>query len=279
MALLTVDEALRNVVAVGADPDRVAILDNFCWASPARPEALGGLVRAARGCHDVAVGFRVPFISGKDSLNNEYRGPDGETRPIPGTLLISALGIVPDLARTVSMELKRPGDVVYLVGSTADELGGSLYLKLRDQLGQDVPRVRPRGARTAFRALHRAIRGGLVRACHDCSEGGLGVAAAEMAIAGRLGLALDLRRVRTIGKIEREDVLLFSESASRFLVEVAPEDADAFDRTMGRVPLTAIGTVAAEPRLTVVGLTGGPIFEAVIDELRGAWQRTLEPEL
>src|SRR3712207_4242389 len=122
MALLAVDEALRNVVAVGADPARTAILDNFCWGNPQLPDRLGGLVRAARGCHDAAVALRVPFISGKDSLFNEYRLADGSSRPIPGTLLISAIGIVPNTRRVTSMHLKRPGNLVYLVGVTDDDL-------------------------------------------------------------------------------------------------------------------------------------------------------------
>ncbi|HEU0115064.1 MAG TPA: AIR synthase-related protein, partial [Thermomicrobiales bacterium] len=164
MALLAVDEALRNVTAVGADPDRTALLDNFCWGDPNRPDRLGGLVRAARGCHDAAVGYRAPFISGKDSLFNEYRAPDGTSHAIPGTLLISAVGIVPDIGRIASMHLREPGNVLYLIGRTADELGGSLLLRLRGERGGQVPRVEPRRARSILRALHRAIRAGLVQA-------------------------------------------------------------------------------------------------------------------
>jgi phosphoribosylformylglycinamidine synthase len=275
MALNAVDEALRNVVAVGADPDRTALLDNFCWGNPNLPDRLGGLVRAAQGCYAAAVGFRAPFISGKDSLNNEHRTPDGATRPIPGTLLVSALGIVPDLGRTVSMELKRAGDLVYLVGLTDDELGGSVYLKLQGRLGDRAPQVRPRRARRTLRALHRAIRAGLVRACHDLSEGGLGVAAAEMAFAGRLGLALDLRAVPTARPIEAADVLLFSESPSRFLVEVAPADAAAFERALAGCVVGRVGEVLAEPVLRALGRDGALALEADLERLRRAWQRPL----
>ena len=195
MALLAVDEALRNVVAVGADPARTAILDNFCWGNPHLPDRLGGLVRAAQGCHDAAVAFRVPFISGKDSLFNEYRLADGSSRPIPGTLLISAIGIVPDIRRVTSMYLKRPGNLIYLVGVTGDDLGGSLAQRLYDQQGSKAPVAHLSSARRVLSAVHRANRKGLIQACHDLSEGGLAVAAAEMAIAGGHGLEIDLRDV------------------------------------------------------------------------------------
>ena len=150
MALLAVDEALRNVVAVGADPARTAILDNFCWGNPNLPDRLGGLVRAAQGCHDAAVALRLPFISGKDSLFNEYRLADGSSRPIPGTLLISAIGIVPDTRRVSSMYLKRPGNLIYLVGVTGDDLGGSLAQRLHGQQGGRAPVVRLSSARRSL---------------------------------------------------------------------------------------------------------------------------------
>jgi phosphoribosylformylglycinamidine synthase len=226
MALLVADEALRNVVAVGADPNRTAILDNFCWGNPTLPDRLGGLVRACMGCHDAAVGLRLPFISGKDSLFNEYRTPDGEVVPIPGTLLISAIGIVPDVTRTCSSHLKQAGNLLYLVGTTGDDLGGSLLWSLRGVRGDRAPVADPKRARGLFGAVHRAIGAGLVRACHDPSEGGLAVAAAEMVIgAGDLGLEIDLDAVPTRGIRPSAEALLFGESPTRFLLEVAPDDA------------------------------------------------------
>jgi phosphoribosylformylglycinamidine synthase len=275
MALLAIDEALRNVVAVGADPDYTALLDNFCWGNPNLPDRLAGLVDAAKGCYDGAVGFRVPFISGKDSLNNEYRDQE-MTLPIPGTLLITALGLVPDLGRAVSMDLKQPGNHLYVLGLTANELGGSLLLQLQDQLGVRPPTVRPRQARSWFRALHRAIRAGLIQACHDLSEGGLAVAAAEMAIAGRLGLSLDLRQVPVRAPIEHPASLLFSESPSRFLVEVAPSDVAPFERILGSTPCAPIGTVLADASVNVTGLDGHPVLSSHLDRLLSAWQRPLQ---
>jgi phosphoribosylformylglycinamidine synthase len=270
MAWAAVDEAVRNVVAVGADPDRIAILDNFCWGNPSLPDRLGGLVRCAEGCGDAALAFETPFVSGKDSLNNEYVGTDGVKRAIPGTLLISALGIVPDSSRTVTMDLKRAGDLLYVVGETRDEMGGSRYDALRGGARTTAPQP-VREPLPRLRALHGAIRDGLVQACHDCSDGGLGIAAAEMALAGRLGLMVDVSTLPgTAGA--RADTRLFSESLGRFLVEVKPEDAAAFEaRFAGKTPLARCGQVTADGKMRVAsGST--PLFELSVADLVRAWK-------
>jgi phosphoribosylformylglycinamidine synthase len=274
MALLAVDEALRNVVAVGADPARTAILDNFCWGNPNLPDRLGGLVRAAQGCHDAAVAFRVPFISGKDSLFNEYRLADGSSRPIPGTLLISAIGIVPDIRRGTSMYLKRPGNPVYLVGVTGDDLGGSLAQRLYDQQGGRAPILDLSSARRVLGAVHRANRKGLIQACHDLSEGGLAVCAAEMTIAGGRGLEIDVRDVPVTEPNLADSTRLFAESPTRFLVEVTPEEAPTLEKTLGRVPHRQIGRVLDSPRLRVL-CEGGILIDADVDALRSRWQAPL----
>src|SRR5215217_1957696 len=274
MALLAVDEALRNVVAVGADPARTAILDNFCWGNPHLPDRLGGLVRAAQGCHDAAVAFRVPFISGKDSLFNEYRLADGSSRPIPGTLLISAIGIVPDTRRVTSMYLKRPGNLIYLIGVTGDDLGGSLAQRLLGQQGGRAPIVHLSSARRVFSAVHRAIRNGLIQACHDLSEGGLAVAAAEMAIAGGRGLEIDVRDVPVTEPGLAESTRLFAATPTRFLVEAAPEDAPALEKILGRTPHAKIGRVLDSPRYRVLGQSG-VVINADIDGLRARWRTPL----
>ncbi len=274
MALLAIDEALRNVVAVGADPARTAMLDNFCWGNPNLPDRLGGLVRAAQGCHDAAVAFRVPFISGKDSLFNEYRLADGTTHPIPGTLLISAVGIVPDIRGTVSMHFKRPGNRIYLIGLTGDDLGGSLALRLEGQRGNRAPVVHLASARRTLGAVHRAIRKGLVQACHDLSEGGLAVAASEMAIAGALGLELRLDEIPISEPGLPDATRLFAESPTRFLIEVAEVDAEDFEAILRRVPHAWIGRVREEPRLLIHGKECALIVREV-DELRARWQNPL----
>jgi phosphoribosylformylglycinamidine synthase len=274
MALLAVDEALRNVVAVGADPTRTAIVDNFCWGNPNLPDRLGGLVRAAQGCHDAAVALRVPFISGKDSLFNEYRLADGSSRPIPGTLLISAIGILPDIRRVTSMELKRPGNLVYLIGVTGADLGGSLAQRLHGHQGGTAPVARLSSARRVFGAVHRAIRKDLVQACHDLSEGGLAVAAAEMAIAGGHGLEIDLRDVPVTDPGLVDSTRLFAESPTRFLVEVTPAEAPALKKILGQTPHAKIGRVLDSPRLRVWS-NGESVVDANLHTLRARWQTPL----
>jgi len=240
MAVNAVDEALRNLTAVGGDIERAAILDNFCWGNPTDPEQLGMLVRAVKGCHDAAIGFGVPFISGKDSLNNEFR-TDRKRWPVIPTLLISAVGVIEDVRQTVDMSLKAAGNLLYLVGSTDDELASSHYAEVVGQAMFEhffpytvVPQVDISLAHDIMRAVGSAIRKGLVCSCHDLSEGGLAVALAEMAIAGSLGVRVDLGNLppqdifRNVGNIVR----LFSESASRFIVEVAPDKWENFEKHM-----------------------------------------------
>lgn len=235
MATCAIDEALRNLTAVGGDIDRTAILDNFCWGNPADPAQLGSLVRAVKGCYDASLAFGTPFVSGKDSLNNEYRA-SGQRLPVIPTLLISAFGVIEDAARTVDMSLKAPGNLLYLVGLTRADLAGSHYATLFERADfarrfprTGLPQVHFEQARAIMRALGAAIRAGLVQSCHDLSEGGLAVAAAEMALAGRLGLTLDLAAAPGASQVEDALTLLFSESPSRFLVEVSPEQQTAFE--------------------------------------------------
>jgi phosphoribosylformylglycinamidine (FGAM) synthase-like enzyme/phosphoribosylformylglycinamidine (FGAM) synthase PurS component len=287
MAMNAFDEALRNLVAVGGDIERAAILDNFCWGNPGDAVQLGMLVRAVKGCYDAAVGFGVPFISGKDSLNNEYRH-EGERLPVIPTLLISAVGVIDDAAQTVDMSLKSPGNLLYLVGITRNELGGSHYLEVtRDRAtehsmtraqGTAVPHVDTAVARVTMQAVGSAIREGLVRACHDLSEGGLAVAAAEMSLAGLLGVSLDLREMpHEAMEMEREDlqtVLLFSESASRFLVEIAPEQRAAFEEHMSAHEvkgLACLGRVTDNGRF-VVREGAQVLIDVGIEELQAAWK-------
>jgi phosphoribosylformylglycinamidine synthase len=272
MAAAAVDEAVRNVVAVGADPRRVALLDNFCWGNTDRPEVLGSLARAAEACRDVALAYTLPFISGKDSLNNEYRA-GGRLLSIPPTLLISALGIVPDVRRCVSMDLKEPGNLLFLVGVTRNELGGSHYHLVNGLTGGVVPRVDLELAPRLFRGLHEAVRRGLVRACHDLSEGGLAVAVAEMAFAGWVGA--DLTDVGATAPGEPDAVLLFAESATRFVIEVAPAHAEALRQCLGDVPLFPLGRTCPEPRLRIAGAAGAWVVWADLADLKEAWQKPL----
>jgi len=273
MAASAIDEALRQIVAVGGSLDRVALLDNFCWGDAAQPDVLGALVRACQACYDMAVVYETPFISGKDSLNNQFQF-QGKTISIPHTLLISAMAVMADTSRAISMDLKQAGDAIYIVGDTLNEMGGSAYLALRGLIGNSVPRVDPKRGRELMDRLSQATGKGLVRACHDLSEGGIGVAAAEMAFAGGLGASIDLKSVPLGETMDRDDFILFSESNSRFLAEVAPESRTDFENVMGD-GAAVVGEVIDSPTLEIQGVNGKTVVKAPINELKEAWQRPL----
>jgi phosphoribosylformylglycinamidine synthase II len=290
MAACAIDEAVRNCVAVGADPRRIAILDNFCWGYTDRPETLGALVRAALACYDVAVAFGTPFISGKDSLNNEFTflaNRERRTIQIPHTLLISALGQVDDVQRCVTMDLKTPGNLLYQIGATKNELGGSHYELLHgdERAHLAVPQVDVKTAQRTFAAIHDAMSQGLVRACHDLSEGGLAVALAEMAFAGGWGATVRLREAPHDGSVDRrsedlDTILLFSESASRFLVEVQPSERAAFEKLLlaANVPLAHVGEVTSTQRLQIAPASDAHtdwLINLPLGELKEAWQKPL----
>ncbi len=274
MAISAIDEAVRNVVCVGADPAQTAILDNFCWGNPAYPDRLGSLVRALKGCYDGALHYGTPFISGKDSLNNEYMDSiSGQQVAIPPSLLISSLGILPDVRQACTADLKWPGDRLYLMGLTRPELGGSLYAQAQGLEGYRPPGLAEQGPACAH-ALHQAIASGLVAACHDCSEGGLGVALAEMALAGELGASLFLEAVPLPGDAHGvDDWLLYAESNGRYLVEVAEERAEAFEALMAGLPYAQVGNVLAAPELVVRSAQEGELLFALpVQALEHAWR-------
>jgi phosphoribosylformylglycinamidine synthase len=280
MAACAIDEAVRNAVAVGASLDRMAGLDNFCWCDPVRSEKtpdgeykLAQLVRANEALYAITTAYGVPCISGKDSMKNDYQ--IGEIRiSIPPTLLFSTLAKMEDVRKAVTMDAKRPGDIVYVLGRTYRELGGSEWYALHGAIGNGVPQVHTETAKTLYQALGRAIQAGLVASCHDCSDGGLGVALAETAFAGGLGLTVDLRTVPAEG-IGRDDELLFSESQSRFVVTIRPNAREAFEVALSGSAFARIGQVIAEEVLRIDGLGGKRIIDEELAALKAAWQKTL----
>ncbi len=284
MAASAIDESVRNCVATGADPERIAILDNFCWGNTERPETLGTLVRAAVGCQDIAVAFGTPFVSGKDSLNNEFSYEDAggqrRTVAIPSTLLITALGQVENVEQCVSMDLKAAGNLLVLVGHTHAEFGGSHLYAVNGVAGGHVPKVDAKLAPKIFRAVHQAIREGLVASCHDLSEGGLAVSAAEMAFAGGVGAELILDAVVSAAALqnvpagERAAVALFSESNTRFLLEVPAAGMSRLAEIFGSLPLTEVGRTTAAT--TVRAMLGQQLLlEGSLAELKECWQAPL----
>jgi len=272
MTLSAIDEAIRNNICCGGR--RIAILDNFSWGNPEKKDRLGQLVEACRACYDGVIAFETPFISGKDSLYNEYEF-GGRTVSIPPTLVISAIGIIPDIRKAVTMDLKEVGNPVYIIGETKDELGGSHYYMIHGFKGNNVPGVDLKKAKKSFDALIKTIDSDLVKSCHDCSEGGIGVAAAEMSFAGNLGMKIELKKVPNSG-LNKNDKILFSESNSRFLVEVDKNKEKEFEKVMKGNVFAKIGEVTADRKLIVNGLNERPVVKENINELKKVWKSTFD---
>ena len=283
MTANAVDEALRNYVTVGGCLDLVAGLDNFCWCDPVLsektpdgPYKMAQLVRSNQALYDVCLAYNLPLVSGKDSMKNDFY--DGGVKiSIPPTLLFSVIGKIEDARRAVTMDVKQPGDVVYLLGATSAELGGSEYFALRGGVGNGVPIVDTTAAYLRYQAYGRALLAGTVVSCHDLSDGGLAVAAAESAFAGGYGMQLDLAQLLWKGSdaAKADATLLFSESASRLLVTVRPDRQEAFETYMAGTGFSVIGVVTKEPELTIKGINGTVVVSAGLNCLKDAWQATL----
>ncbi len=277
MTALAIDEAIRNNVATGGSLDRMALLDNFCWCDPVASERnpdgeykLAQLVRANKALYDYTVRFGTPCISGKDSMKNDYMHGDLKIS-IPPTLLISAISRIPDVTKSVTMDFKEADDLVLVVGTTHAELAGSEYFAHLGLTGNIPPKVDGKKARQTYRALERAIRSGMIRSAHDVSDGGIGVTLAESAFAGGLGASVDLSHVPRAG-IYRDDFLLFSESASRFIVSISEADLPKFKLLFRSVPYAVIGKVTTDARLVVKGLDGSVLIDIENKALKEAWQ-------
>ena len=275
MALAGIDEAVRNLVCVGGRTDRIALLDNYCWGNCNKPEVFGSLVRASQACYDGAMAYQAPFVSGKDSLNNEFACEDGTTICIPATLLISAMSLVDDANKCVSMDLKQAGNVLIVVGETKNELGGSHYYKIHNELGANVPQLDLEQAPKIAAAVSETIQQGKAVSCHDCSEGGLAVALAEMAFAGGLGVDVNLDDLACSADCTDAAAKLFSESNSRYCLEVEADQVDAVLKQFKGYPVAVIGKVTDDAQ--VIFKAGGKIVvDADIAALKEAWQKPLK---
>jgi len=293
MAQAVVDEAVRRQLAAGARLDRVALLDNFCWPDPVasadNPDGelkMAQLVRACRGLYEAAVGFGAPLISGKDSMKNDSR-MGGVKISVPPTLLVSAIGRIDDVTTALTLEPKLAGDVVYLLGTTRDETGGSEYFRWRGEragkvpalgqpapfVGNKVPRLDLPAALALYRSLERAIRAGRVRSVAVPAKGGLAVAFARMVMAAELGLELDLAGAAGVDALA-PDVVLFGESLARLVVSVAPDAAAAFEADLAGTACRRIGRVTEPARLRV-SRASERWLDVEAGALRVAFQRTL----
>lgn len=266
MAASSIDEAVRNNIVVGGR--RIALLDNFTWGNPEYPDRMGALVEACKACYEIGKIYGTPFISGKDSLYNE--SPLG---PVTPTLLITALGIIPNIANAITMELKQVGSRLYIIGETKKELGGSEYYHLQGHLGSSVPKLDAARAVRSYEKITDAIDLKVILSCHDLSEGGLGVALAETAFTGGLGLKINLEKV-PIDERLRLDYLLFSESNSRLLVEVSEDKAAEFESLMEGSILSHIGEVTSKPSLEL-NYARKIVLDEPLIELMNAWKTPL----
>ncbi|HDD64909.1 MAG TPA: phosphoribosylformylglycinamidine synthase subunit PurL, partial [Firmicutes bacterium] len=269
MAGCCIEEAIRNIVAVGGNPEKIFILDNFCWGNVSDEKQLGFLVRCVKGCRDFALKYKVPFISGKDSLNNYFRDKDGELKSIPGTLLISAVGIIEDVRKIVSSDFKKQNSLIFLCGKTYRELGGSQFCISFNIEGGKVPEPRPEKTLRMMKKLYRSIKRGIINACHDCSDGGFITALSEMAIGGNIGAEIFLDRI--ISEDNSIETLLFSESQGRFIVEVEEKNLEEFRKIMEGEDISLIGKTIKEKELRV--LKGKKIiFKIPVKKLETAWR-------
>ncbi|MCS7098684.1 MAG: phosphoribosylformylglycinamidine synthase subunit PurL [Candidatus Methanomethyliaceae archaeon] len=261
MAAASIEEAIRNNICIGGR--RIALLDNFVWGSPEKEDRMGSLLKAVEACYDFSKALDAPFISGKDSLYNE--SPLGPIRP---TLLITGVGIIPDVRKAITSNLKSKGNAIYIIGITKNELAGSAYFRGKKINGGICPKVNAELSRSIMNRLIKAIDEEIIAACHDVSEGGIGVAAAEMLIASEFGMIIDLRKVPS--DLNRSDLILFSESQSRFLVEVKKGFEGKFENIFQGIPHSRIGIVEGKS-LKIIDLKGN-ILEINQGEIRRAWR-------
>ncbi len=277
MVACAIDEAVRNNIATGGSLDRMALLDNFCWSDPVLseknqegPYKLAQLVRANMALYDSTTLFGTPCISGKDSMKNDYIFKDVKIS-VPQTVLISAISVIKDVKHAVTMDFKQHGDFIILIGQTYPELGGSEYFSSLGIAGNIPPRVRGEMAKNTYKSLEKAIRAGIIRSCHDISDGGIGCALAESAFAGGFGVDVDLAYAPAAG-IFRDDFLLFSESQSRFIVSIREKDLERFRTIFRAVPFGILGKVRRDERFIVRGIHGSVIIDTRIDVLMDTWQ-------
>lgn len=268
MASCGIDSAISSAVAAGANVDYLALLDNFCWSDPENPEKLWQLKEAARACYDVAVGYGTPFISGKDSMHNNFKGFDHKAKPlkisIPPTLLISAVGIIPDITKAVSIDAKLPGDLLYILGNTENEMAGSEYFTMLKQTGGQIPHVDIKKNLHLYRNIFQAVQKDLIVSAISLNRGGLAAGLAKKLIAGNLGAEITLKNLP--GNWKENYQALFSESRGRILVSVNPKKADEFEKIMKQNSFAKIGKTISRPMMVINSKNNQTIVKLYIDK-------------
>ncbi len=278
MAACAIDTAIRNAVVAGTNLKRLALLDNFCWCSGNDPERLGQLKRAAQACHDYAVTFGTPFISGKDSMFNDFKGYDEQGRSIkisiPPTLLISSIGVIDEVSKAVSIDLKFPGDLIYIIGETNEELGGSEYFEMMDGIGNIVPKVNAEKNKYIYQAISSCIDQELIASAISVNRGGLAVALAKTAMAGMLGINISLKKLP--GRITRNDYALFSESQGRVIVSINPQNKQKFEKEMRKNVFKQIGIVTDKDLILIKGNNDKVIINLKLKSAIKAYKSTFK---
>lgn len=295
MALSAVDEAVRNAVAVGADPEQIYILDNFCWPDPVVSDKnkegkakLAQLVDTCVGLYEGALAYRAPLISGKDSMKNDF--DDGVVRlSIPPTLLVSAMAIIPDAEKAVTMHFKDAGDTIYLLGCAGLGIPGSLYGQMQGIHSSIKAEFRPETAASMYRVLHKMIMQSMIRSCHDISDGGLAVALAESIIGGNYGATVSGRAIQEAAfsgsskgqELSRMDLALFGEGPGRMLVSIAKENESAWEKQWQNVAdvfCIKLGEVTSTRELRILDSKMNNIMRVNVDKLQSSWQTALPIE-
>jgi phosphoribosylformylglycinamidine synthase len=286
MAACSIDTAIRNAVSAGGSLESLALLDNFCWCDSNNPERLGELKDAAKACFYYAIAYGTPFISGKDSMFNDFHGYDKDFNEvkisIPPTLLISSIGVVEDVRRCQTIDFKFPGDLLYCVGMTKPEMGGSEYLAMMGErlsgsryIGNRAPSVQADNTIVLYRAVEEAMKRGYIASSISIERGGLGVALGKSAMAGMKGCSIDLSKIPA-GEPLRDDDLLFSESQGRFLFSVNPQNKDEFELLFDGMPLALIGTVSHTGMIEVIGMEGRMVISTDVDALQNSYKSTFK---
>jgi phosphoribosylformylglycinamidine (FGAM) synthase-like enzyme len=284
MTTCTIDEAVRRLVAVGGDPDHIGGVDNFCWPSiqydpKSNPDGqfkAAQLVRSCRAMRDICLAYKIPLLSGKDSMyvDGHLPGRYGETHKVSAleSLQFSATSVISDIGHCVTMEAKIPDDLIYILGTTRNELGASEYYERLGYVGANVPQVMAEDFMLGYRCLAQAIATEKVASAHGIYRGGIAVHLALVAIGGQLGMDVDLSQVPSEGRL-REDILLYSESAGRFIITIDPDHRSSFEAIFQGLPLACIGRVTSNPQFVVRGLDGRKIVDLTVPALTSAWQQ------
>ncbi|RLB30621.1 MAG: phosphoribosylformylglycinamidine synthase, partial [Deltaproteobacteria bacterium] len=284
MTAITIDEAVRKILVVGGDPHHLGGVDNFCWPTikfdpvdnPDGRYKAAQLVRSNWALKDYCLAYGIPLLSGKDSMyvDGNLEGPFGERRKVSGlpTFLFTVSSVVEDTEKCVTMDAKFPGDLVYVIGKTRNELGGSECYQMMGEVGLNVPRIEVEKLWPLYLALHEAIKEGLVASAHAVGRGGLGVHLAMVAMGGELGMDIDLEKVPG-AKLLSPARLLYSESGGRIVVTVNPKNKEAFETIFAHLPVAMVGKTTAQPTFRISNHDSSPIIEESIFALKEYWKK------